>query len=155
MWAEVRIPLVSAEERVQMFLDRQREAATNCCPPSSRGTDVVPGMSLSNCTLNGENAATSPSLSMMSLVLSERPCYFSQICGPGCNGGEAAQRCTFPSLETFYKGFARELLDGSTCRSGSVVWGSGWGWLEKVCTLSKKFPALLKLVCPCKFLQGQ
>lgn len=110
-----------------------------------RDADVVPGMSLCNCTVNGKNTLTSPSLSMTSPALSERLPYFMWIRGQIYNSGEAAQRCTLPSLQTFYKGLARELLECSTCRNGCVVWGSGWGWLEKVGTLHKKFPAVLKI----------
>lgn len=48
------------------------------------------------------------------------------------NSGEAAQRYTIPSLQTFYKGLAK-----STCRKGCVVWDSGWDWSEKVGTFWK------------------
>lgn len=145
MSVEVRIPLASAEKGMHVFLDRQREAATNCPPLSSWGMDIVPGMSLCSCTVKDKNTLTSPSLSMTSPALSERLSYFVQIRGQTYDSGEAAQHCTLPSLQTFYKGLARELLDCSACRNGCVAWDSGWGWLEKVDTLCKNFPTVLKI----------
>lgn len=57
-----------------------------------------------------------------------------QTCGQIYNSREAALRYTIPSLQTSYKGLARELLSCSAYRNGCIAWDSGWGCLEKLST---------------------
>lgn len=89
-------------------------------------------MSLCNCTMNGKNTLLSSSLSMTSPVLSERASYFMQLHGRSVT---VERLCSgIPSLQTSYKGLAGELLE---CRNGCAVQESGWGCLEKVCSLPR------------------
>lgn len=110
MSAEERIPLASAEKGMHVFLDRQRDAATSCPPPSC----LVPGPCawdvFSNCPVNGKSTLTTPSLSVASPTLSERLSYFAQVHGQMRSSGEGAQSCTLPPLWTFHKGLARSCL---------------------------------------------